>query len=273
MTKTAFLLTLIVAALASMPAQAQQRVFVSAHGLDTNPCTVTQPCRTFQQAHDTAAANGELNVLDPAGYGALTITKGISIQGHGFGGISQTGSGAAITVSVTTSDPVTLNGLLLDGGGTGNVGINITSGPSVQILNSVVRHFQIGISDVTSTNGSNLLIEDTIASDNPNIGIVVEPGGSVNATLNRITANNNQFGVGTVGNTNTTIANSVMSNNSRGGLISTSSAIAWLAKSVILGNAIGVQIVGATVNSYGDNYINNNTIPVAGGNLTPVATQ
>ena len=51
MTKTALLLALIVTALASMPAHAQPlRVFVSGLGLDTNPCTVTQPCRTFQQA-------------------------------------------------------------------------------------------------------------------------------------------------------------------------------------------------------------------------------
>jgi hypothetical protein len=117
MTKTAFLLMLIVTAVVSVPAQAQQ-VFVSGHGLDTNPCTVTQPCRTFQQAYNTVAANGEIDVLDPAGYGQLTITHGISIQGHGFGGITAV-SGTAITVSATTSDPVTLNGLLIDGGGSG----------------------------------------------------------------------------------------------------------------------------------------------------------
>jgi hypothetical protein len=69
MTKTTVLLAFIVSALASMPAHAQRRVFVSGLGLDTNPCTVTQPCRTFQQAYNTVAANGEIDVLDPAGYG------------------------------------------------------------------------------------------------------------------------------------------------------------------------------------------------------------
>jgi hypothetical protein len=154
MNKTSFLLALIATALASMPARAQQRVFVSGNGLDTNPCTVTQPCRTFQQAYNTAAVNGEIDVLDPAGYGPLTITKGISIQAHGFGGITQTASSfpnAAITVSVTTSDPVSLNGLLLDGGGTGYFGIYITSGRSVQILNSVVRHFQLSYAGIWVT--------------------------------------------------------------------------------------------------------------------------
>jgi hypothetical protein len=273
MTKTAFLLALIVTALASMPARAQQRVFVSGHGLDTNPCTVTQPCRTFQVAYNTVAANGEIDVLDPAGYGALTITKGISIQAHGFGGITAA-SGAAITISVTTSEPVTLNGLLIDGGGTGQAGISITSSPPVQILNSVIRHFGSGISAGIGTGGSNLLIEDTVASDNSNVGILLSGNSVTNsqATLNRITANNNRLGVAS-GGFNMTIANSVISNNSDNGL-QIGSNTAWLAKTVISGNATGVNTtVGiGTVKSYGDNYLNDNGTPVS-GSLSPVTTQ
>jgi hypothetical protein len=271
MIKTAFLLTLAVTAFASMPAHAQLRVFVSGGGLDTNPCTVTQPCRTFQQAHNTAAANGEIDVLDPAGYGPLTITHGISIQAHGFGGITAA-SGAAITVSVTTSDPVTLNGLLIDGGGTGGFGIKINSGSSVQILNCVIRHFDYGIDAVGSTNGANLLIEDTVASDNSVTGIFVQGFNNVNktATLNRITANNNQEGIFNGDNT-TTITNSVLSNNNVG-LQSGAFSVAWLSKTAISGNTIGVNLMG-TVNTYGDNYIRNNTTPVSGGSLTPVTTQ
>jgi hypothetical protein len=268
MIKTAFLVALIVTALASVPAQAQ-RVFVSSKGLDTNPCTVALPCRTFQMAYNNVPANGEIDVLDPAGYGPLTITHGIAIQAHGFGGITQT-AGIAITISVTTSEPVTLNGLLIDGAGTGQFGINITSGPSVQILNSVVRHFQFGIADNTSTDGATLLIQDTTASDNQSTGIVVAPtGAAAKATLNRITANNNNAqGVGT--NSDTTIANSVVSNNFRG--LQSSGGVTWLAKNVISGNSVGVSVAAGTVKSYGDNYINDNTTPVA-GSLTPVTTQ
>jgi Right handed beta helix region len=259
MTKTAVLLALVVTVLASIPAHAQQRVFVSGYGLDTNPCTVTQPCRTFQQAYNTAAANGEIDVIDPAGYGPLTITKGISIQAHGFGGITSTASCntcAAITIAVTTGDPVTLNGLLLDGAGVGGEGIYIASGQSVQVLNSVVRHFQSGIYDATSTTGSSLSIEDTVSSEHSNAGILVSPnGGTVKTTLNRITANKNFIGVFTGGSTDTTIANSVMSNNSNSGL--NSNDLTWLAKNVISGNGIGVA-VGLRVNSYGDNYIQDN---------------
>jgi Right handed beta helix region len=271
MTKIAAMLAALIALATS--AHAQQRVFVSSTGLDTNPCTVAQPCRTFQVAHNVAANNGEIDVLDPAGYGPLTITKGISIQGHGFSGITQTCSGCvAIAISVTTSDPVSINGLLIDGGGTGGFGINITSGPSV--LNSVVRHFQTeGIMDGRTTIGSNLLIEDTTASDNAFAGITVEPGG-VKATLNRITANHNQFGVGIAGSTSdVTIANSVLSNNSNIGMATANGAVVWLSKTVISGNTTGVSTAqGGTVNSYGDNYIRDNTTPVS-GSLTPVTTQ
>jgi hypothetical protein len=267
MTKTAVLLALVVTVLASMPAQAQ-RVFVSSTGVDTNPCTAASPCRSFQQAYNTVPANGEIDVLDPAGYGPLTITHGISIQAHGFGGITQTASCplcAAIAINVITSDPVSLNGLLLEGAGTGGVGIYIASGPSVQIFNTVVRHFTNGIWDQTSTNGSNLLIEDTIASDNSTAGIAVNPGaGTVKATLNRITANNNTlYGVAITGGI-TTIANSVLSNNSNTGLRN-DAGVTWLAKTVISGNSAAVA---GTAKSYGDNYIDT---PVGG--LTLVSTQ
>jgi Periplasmic copper-binding protein (NosD) len=276
MTKTAMLLTAIVSAFASIPAQAQQRVFVSGLGFDDNPCTVAQPCRTFQQAFNIAPANSEIIVLDPAGYGPLTITHGISIQAHGVGTILAT-SGNAITVSVTTSDPVSLNGLLLDGGGTGSYGINFTSGPSVQILNSVVRHFQFGIVDQSSTNNSTMLVEDTVASDNAGEGIVAAQGGANSqATLNRITANNNAiYGVDVFGG-RATIANSVLSNNGGAGLVVINAgAVAWLAKNVISGNTSGVSFAqnGGPVNSYGDNYIRDNGTPVSGGNLTAVGTQ
>src|SRR5262249_35303789 len=118
------------------------------------------------------------------------ITHGISIQAHGWGGITQSGSCAtcaAITISVTTSDPVMLNGLILDGAGTGQYGIYITSGLSVQILNSVVRHFQNGIFNSTNT---------TIA--------------------NSVIANNSNFGVNTSGPSITWLAKTVISGNTTG---------------------------------------------------------
>src|ERR1051326_8920883 len=122
------------------PANAQSRVFVAALGSDTNACTFAAPCRSFQHAHNVVAANGEIDVLDPAGYGALTITKAISVQGHGFSGITAT-SGNAITINAGANDQISLRGLVIEGFGTGDNGIVFNAGTSSNIQDSVIRHF------------------------------------------------------------------------------------------------------------------------------------
>jgi len=110
MTKIALPLTLLATALvgalaaAPAPAQAQAvRTFVSGAGSDANPCTVTAPCRHFQAAYNVTAAGGEINVLDPAGYGPLTISQALSIQGHGWA----SGGRRAVTQSPSTRAPAT----------------------------------------------------------------------------------------------------------------------------------------------------------------------
>ena len=71
--------------LVAAPAQAQAtRTWVSGVGDDANPCSRTAPCKTFAGAISKTAANGEINVLDPGGFGAVTITKSITINGEGF---------------------------------------------------------------------------------------------------------------------------------------------------------------------------------------------
>src|SRR5262249_36527120 len=117
------------------------RVFVSATGNDSSPnCSFGAPCRTFQHAHDVVAADGEIDVLDPAGYGALTINKAISIQGHGFSGITAT-SGNAITVSPGGFNKVNLRGLLLDGSGTGANGITFDTSGVLNVQDCAIRNF------------------------------------------------------------------------------------------------------------------------------------
>src|SRR5438034_6164872 len=90
MTRTTFTTVIGLVALAAIlpaaPVRAQNVAsFVSGHGVDSNPCTLAAPCRSFQRAHDMTNANGEIDVLDPAGYGSLTITKAISIVNDGIG--------------------------------------------------------------------------------------------------------------------------------------------------------------------------------------------
>src|SRR5882724_7095100 len=116
------------------PAQAlNTRSFISANGLDTNPCTRTQPCRTLQKAHDSTSAGGEINMLDPAGYGIVTITKAISIVNDGVGsaGILVPSAGTGITINAGTNDKINLRGLIIEGAGVGENGIAFATGKSL----------------------------------------------------------------------------------------------------------------------------------------------
>src|SRR5207244_2133274 len=72
-------------ALQVSPAHAQAtRTWVSGTGDDANPCSRTAPCKTFAGAISKTVAGGEINVLDPGGFGAVTITKAITISSEGF---------------------------------------------------------------------------------------------------------------------------------------------------------------------------------------------
>jgi hypothetical protein len=178
---TAAVAFLAIAALQPSPGLAQTRVFVSAHGADSNACTPAAPCRTFQHAHDVVAANGEIDVLDPAGYGVVNITKAISIQGHGFSGISANGD-YAIFIQAGASDVVNLRGLLIDGGGTGIYGVEYISG-ILNLQDCVIRRFQ----------DSNILLEgpsaylsNSVLSDNNDNGATIAPNQTSHVTFNRM---------------------------------------------------------------------------------------
>src|ERR1043166_2439176 len=113
---TSFILALAVAA------QAQAtRTWVSGVGDDLNPCSRTAPCKTFAGAISKTATSGEINVLDPGAFGAVTITKAISIISHFEAGVLATlGSNGII---INTTGKVLLEGLDIEGVGTGLHGI------------------------------------------------------------------------------------------------------------------------------------------------------
>src|ERR1700759_549284 len=102
--------------LASAPANAQAtRTWVSGVGDDANPCSRTAPCKTFAGAISKTAASGEINVLDPGGFGAVTITKAISITSQNFeAGVLVSGTDG-IVVSAGANDNVVLSGLDIEG--------------------------------------------------------------------------------------------------------------------------------------------------------------
>jgi hypothetical protein len=112
---------LLACGLSAVPAQAgPNRTWVSGKGTDSGACPVTAPCRTFAFALTQTASGGEIDVLDPAGYGTVTINQAISIVNDGVG-VAAIGasSGNAITINAGASDSVHLRGLTIEGLGSG----------------------------------------------------------------------------------------------------------------------------------------------------------
>ena len=196
----------LAATLPVAPAQAAgaARTFVSAAGSDTNNCTnVATPCRHLAAAYAATAADGEIFILDPANYGSLTITRGLSIEGHGWASIAPVSGQAAIIVNANSSDKINIIGVVLDGTGVANTtGIDFVSGGSLNVRDSVVRNFAGGGSFgdgilVQTTGSSQVTISNTLVSDNANAGIYLTPvfSGTLNASVDHVTADHNKYGI------------------------------------------------------------------------------
>jgi hypothetical protein len=134
--------------LPAAPAQAQAtRTWVSGVGDDANPCSRTAPCKTFAGAISKTAVKGEISVLDPGGFGAVTITKSISIIAEGSEGsiLAALTNGIIINITNPADDGVVnLHGLFIEGAGTGLNGIRVLSAKSVNIQRCLIRGFKSG---------------------------------------------------------------------------------------------------------------------------------
>src|SRR5205809_3355994 len=95
------------------------RTWVSGVGDDVNPCSRTAPCKTFAGAISKTAAGGEINCLDPGGFGAVTITKSVAIKCHYTEGGVLVSSTNAVVINAAATDKVTLRGLDINGAGIG----------------------------------------------------------------------------------------------------------------------------------------------------------
>jgi hypothetical protein len=111
---------------------------VSGVGDDANDCSRPTPCKTFAGAISRTATGGEIDVLDPGGFGALTITKSITIKAIGtIGGVLVSG-----TNGFTVNAPgavVVIEGLDFEGLGTGLSGVSVQAATLVHIINCEIR--------------------------------------------------------------------------------------------------------------------------------------
>jgi hypothetical protein len=203
-----FLVTLALAVmLPAMPANAQGaiRTCVSTTGSDSNPCTITQPCRHFSAAIGATAAGGEVDALEPGAYGSFSINKAITIEGQGWSYVAPPPDGQAIFIAAGANDDVYLSGLSLNGVGVASAtGILFLSGASLNIQDSKIRNFTNSGINFQPNTASQLFVSNTliagILSQQTGVGadaISISANGSVNlgGILDHVQIENSTGGV------------------------------------------------------------------------------
>ena len=298
MTKFRFTLNILgtlifMCALTTLTQAQATRTWVSGVGDDANPCSRTAPCKTFAGAISKTANGGEIDALDPGGYGAVTITKGITIDGNGtLASILFSGTNGVV-VNATANDIVILRNLSLNGAGTtlGVDGIRYLAAKELHVENCRIQRFSddgidVRLSSLVQANGV-LKVTDTIITDAGNACITVEPSNGepiLALTVERSHMTNGQIGLFAGAGTRGTVRNSVITNHSIVGVAveaasgnsqmavenniinysitgvraGTGATITRLGNNDIFANGTGVSVSGGTCNTYGTNRVQGN---------------
>ncbi|MGB7924333.1 MAG: hypothetical protein WCF57_13905 [Pyrinomonadaceae bacterium] len=236
MTKIRFTLNamaaLVILMAASSLANAQAtRTWVSGVGDDVNPCSRTAPCKTFAGAISKTAAAGEISVLDPGGFGAVTITKSITIDGGGIGGsiLAALVNGVIINLPNAT-DRVILRNLSINGAGNGLNGIRFIQNGRLHVENCTIFGFGgstgRGIDFAPTALNTALTVKNTSIRENFGAGISFTPAatGSVNATIDNVEVENSQNGIIANDKTKVMISHTRAAHNVASGFVAVGSA-------------------------------------------------
>jgi hypothetical protein len=192
-------------------AQAQAtRTWVSGVGDDANPCSRTAPCKTFPGAYSRTAVGGEIDALDPGGFGTVTISKSLTIDGGGAGLASVLASSTnGVVINGSASDVITLRNIQIQGirnsSFPGLTGIVFNSGLVLNLEHVVIENFQTGaisfqpaarafmhIVDCNISNsGGDAIIISTAASGGGNNGVDIKRTSIIDSGANgvRVTSN------------------------------------------------------------------------------------
>jgi hypothetical protein len=236
---------MFILALSSLAQAQATRTWVSGVGDDVNPCSRTAPCKTYAGAISKTAVHGEISTLDPGGFGAVTITKSITIegtQGQGYGSILHSGTtGVSIAFDNFTAvgevqKTVRLRNLNINGSGGASAavlglrGIRISGGVASANSEVMVEDCVIdasfgnpgrGIEDVRS-GGGKLIVTNTTVRNMAGAGIVIFPANNgatrISATIDNVRVHNCGFGIVASSGSRMIVSNSVISNNTNHGL-------------------------------------------------------
>jgi hypothetical protein len=294
----AFLVTTLLPWLYAGPAEAQAtRTWVSGVGDDANPCSRTAPCKTFAGAISKTATNGEINCIDPGGFGAVTITKSITIDCWHVGGSILASSTTGVIVNIAAGNPndphrsARIRGLSINGTGsfgalgtrTGIDGVRVLQAGSVFIEETTIQDFAEQGVEVAASATVQLTLDD-VKIRNCNVsgvklataaGQVVAllhdvrvhgcPVGLDAANRTRVGVRNSTFthdltGIQTTGVDNIVNADDIKVTFAANALIANPGSTIRLADSLITQNSTGLNANGGAIISMQHNSVFGNTV-------------
>jgi hypothetical protein len=289
--------------LATVASAQATRTWVSGVGDDVNPCSRTAPCKTFAGAISKTASGGEIDALDPGGFGAVTITKPITIDG-GMGQVASVLSsgvqGIIINVTSPANGAVYLRNLEINGAGTtlGTNGVHIVAAGFVTMEHVSISNYSARAVLYDGTVAVQILLNDCRLTQIQATAFAVLPSAgnpAVNVEINHTVISQNGIAAGTAGGffgqngCRALIRDSAITHNTASGVeaganctilvdnsdlsfnvsgAKTSGGTLLLSRSTIIGSSgTAVNNAGGTLNTFGDNRMAAN----AGGNNTGTA--
>jgi hypothetical protein len=267
MTRCSKLLVVAVAFALITPvlAQAQAtRTWVSGVGDDANPCSRTAPCKTWAGAISKTAPGGEISALDPGGFGGVTITKSITLNGDGTLASIVNALTNGVIINAATTDVIVIRNVSINGVGSGLNGIRYLAAKHVIVENCNISGFLgtgaagsgNGIEATLTTNGALTVVDTNIVGiatgSNGTTGIRASTtGGTLNVSVDNVNIRNTHkgvaaFNIGTkVVVTDSTIMGMVNNGGANGTAISAeSNGTINAVNNTISGNPLAVNAVG-----------------------------
>jgi len=249
------------------------RTWVSGVGDDANPCSRTAPCKTFAGAISKTAASGSISVLDPGGFGAVTITKSITIESDGtVAGILNAGTNGVI-VNAGANDVVTLRGLEFNGALTGINGIRFLAGGRLIVEDSSIQGNTTNGIDFSPSTAAKLLVRNTTISRSAGgsaISITPTGAGTAAVTIENSRLYSNKSGLTATSGT-VSIKDSVITQSDLNGVFANSSGAVVtinLNDSLVSDNGVGIR----SLNVNSGVFVSNTTITGNGTGLAALSS-
>lgn len=256
-------------AFASIAEAQATRTWVSGVGDDVNPCSRTAPCKTFAGAISKTATNGEINCLDPGGFGAVTITKSITIDCEDTQGSILASLVNGVIVNSSTAH-VKLRGISINGAGNGINCIRVLAAASLVLDEIVCANFsQHGVSVENSSGAVKIAVWHSSFRNNTGNGIntFVSGTGSVQLAVESSLFSLNGVGVNTGSATTAAVNNSIVSHNTTGLQAGNATSVMSARDNQVVQNTTGFNTISGATIRLGGNLISGNGTGVAGSNL------